>query len=67
MDHQLDFIYLPKEHEPLAFSATSIISAAWGRLYGREPVNPESTETLNLYQAESGFRTDLREADSYLN
>lgn len=61
-DHQLDSICLPKEHEPVAFSVTSIISPAWGRFYGTKPVNPESTETLNLYQAESGFRHDLREA-----
>lgn len=31
---QLDFMYLLKEHEPLAFPVTSIISPAWGKLYG---------------------------------
>jgi len=60
----LDFMYLLKEHEPLAFSVTSIISPAWGRFYGTQPLNPQSTETLNLYQAESGFRSDLTESSN---
>lgn len=42
-------MYLLKEHEPVPSSVTSIISPAWGRFYGTWSLNPQNSETFNLY------------------
>lgn len=42
-------MYLLTEHEPITSSVTSIISPAWGRVHGTWSLNPQDSETFNLY------------------